>query len=115
MSGYYPEGVTGSEYQIAGADTEEALPEGLPCPFIGRIDPAHTLVLMSYAGEYWVACDECDGEVFDLPSGYPWIEEAGVVESEIDLEAWFVSHLRFLRQHGWFNSPDWPKILQDPL
>ena len=51
---YYPPGVTGNEYEIAGADYEKEL--DTPCPKCGE----NTLMEEGYRGNRWESCSECD-------------------------------------------------------
>ena len=55
MSSNYPPGVTGNEYEIAGADYQKEV-EG-ECPACFRSD---VLVEEGYRGRRWQFCSECD-------------------------------------------------------
>ena len=50
MSGGYPPGVTGSEYEIAGPDFEEEI----ECPRCNKI-----AIKQGYRDHWWINCDEC--------------------------------------------------------
>ena len=56
----YPPGVTGNEYQIAGADYEKDYAE--PCPKCGDY-----MVEQGYQSSRWVSCVSCDYQA-DLES-----------------------------------------------
>lgn len=55
MSSNYPPGVTGNEYEIAGPDYEEELPDER-CPQCLR---RYTMYAQGYRGTRWVNCSEC--------------------------------------------------------
>jgi hypothetical protein len=65
VGGYYPPGVTGREFAIAGPDAEREVPaeEGIECPGCGRSD--HVIELR-YGDDGWYVCeaDGCDGREF---------------------------------------------------
>ena len=51
----YPPGVSGREYEIAGADYQKEV-EG-ECPTCGKAD---VLFEEGYKGDHWQFCSECD-------------------------------------------------------
>ena len=59
MSGNYPPGVTGNEYEIAGPDYERDSPE--LCPVCGS-----TTVELGYQRRTWIVCDD-NGHEVNLP------------------------------------------------
>lgn len=54
----YPPGVTGSEYAIAGPDSERSVE--VDCPKCGHTEG----VIASYGSGWWTACEGC-GEILD--------------------------------------------------
>lgn len=56
----YPHGVTGSEYAIAGPDSEEEI-EG-KCP-----NGHSSVVQLTYRGASWLACGSCDWSTDSVP------------------------------------------------
>ena len=56
----YPPGVTGNEYEIAGADYEKEYPGN--CPKCGG---EGTMIEQGYRHQRWVVCGRCDHQ-FDL-------------------------------------------------
>ena len=59
----YPQGVSGNEYAISGADYEKESTEPCPRCACNLPDcPEHTLLLIEqgYHGERWLTCPQCD-------------------------------------------------------
>ena len=69
MSGYYPDGVTGNEFAIAGADRERSDEREVACDNDDCIacgeDVTVTLDLSSYRNTEWATwtCDKCGKNV----------------------------------------------------